>query len=97
MGGTALAHHPRRVGTTFDHMKGKRLVFRTAAVAGAILTLAASLSVRGALPTTREYEFNDSHFHLTNYIQEEIDIRKFLGIMGYRVDGRFWHPAYVVV
>ena len=70
---------------TFDHMKGKRLVFRTAAVAGAILTLAASLSVRGALPTTREYQFNDSHFHLTNYIQEGIDIRTFLGIMGDRV------------
>ena len=28
------------------------------------------------------YEFNDSHFHLTNYIQEGIDIHKFLQIMG---------------
>lgn len=28
------------------------------------------------------YEFNDSHFHLTNYIQEGTDIRDFLKIMG---------------
>jgi hypothetical protein len=30
-------------------------------------------------------EFFDSHFHLTNYIQEGIDIRRFLDIMGTRV------------
>src|SRR4029077_11130078 len=28
------------------------------------------------------YQFNDSHFHLTNYIQEGIDIHDFLKIMG---------------
>jgi predicted TIM-barrel fold metal-dependent hydrolase len=28
------------------------------------------------------YELNDSHFHLTNYIQEGTDIRKFVEIMG---------------
>jgi hypothetical protein len=28
------------------------------------------------------YEFNDSHFHLTNYIQQGTDIRDFLKIMG---------------
>ena len=32
-----------------------------------------------------KYPLNDSHFHLTNYIQEGIDIRKFLSIMGDRV------------
>jgi hypothetical protein len=31
------------------------------------------------------YLFNDSHFHLTNYIQEGIDVRSFLKIMGTRV------------
>ncbi|MGL5113129.1 MAG: amidohydrolase family protein [Flavobacterium sp.] len=31
------------------------------------------------------YELNDSHFHLTNYIQEGTDIHKFLDIMGDRV------------
>jgi predicted TIM-barrel fold metal-dependent hydrolase len=30
-------------------------------------------------------EFNDSHFHLTNYVQEGIDVRQFLQIMGRRV------------
>jgi predicted TIM-barrel fold metal-dependent hydrolase len=30
-------------------------------------------------------EFNDSHFHLTNYIQEGIDVHQFLTIMGRRV------------
>jgi len=32
-------------------------------------------------PTT-DYLFNDSHFHLTNYIQEGTDIHDFLAIMG---------------
>jgi predicted TIM-barrel fold metal-dependent hydrolase len=31
------------------------------------------------------YELDDSHFHLTNYIQQGTDIRKFLDIMGTRV------------
>ena len=31
------------------------------------------------------YELNDSHFHLTNYIQEGTDIHEFLKIMGARV------------
>ena len=31
---------------------------------------------------TKDYLFNDSHFHLTNYIQEGIDIHDFLKIMG---------------
>ena len=30
-------------------------------------------------------EFNDSHFHLTNYVQEGIDVHQFLKIMGTRV------------
>jgi predicted TIM-barrel fold metal-dependent hydrolase len=30
-------------------------------------------------------DFHDSHFHLTNYIQEGIDVRAFLKIMGTRV------------
>ncbi|MFL5739788.1 MAG: amidohydrolase family protein [Flavisolibacter sp.] len=31
------------------------------------------------------YEFNDSHFHLTNYVQEGVDIHRYLEIMGTRV------------
>ena len=33
-------------------------------------------------------QFHDSHFHLTNYIQEGTDIRKYVDIMGSRVGGR---------
>jgi hypothetical protein len=32
-----------------------------------------------------DYEFHDAHFHLTNYIQEGTDIRRYLEIMGDRV------------
>jgi predicted TIM-barrel fold metal-dependent hydrolase len=35
--------------------------------------------------STAAADFNDSHFHLTNYVQEGIDVRKFLEIMGSRV------------
>src|SRR6187549_1756489 len=31
------------------------------------------------------YLFHDSHFHLTNYIQEGTDIRRFIEIMGDKV------------
>jgi hypothetical protein len=50
-------------------------------------TLAASLAlVFAALSVPAwAYEFDDSHFHLTNYIQEGIDARQFLKIMGTRV------------
>ena len=35
--------------------------------------------------TPSAYDFNDSHFHLTNYIQEGSNIQDFLKIMGNRV------------
>jgi hypothetical protein len=35
--------------------------------------------------TSTTYEINDSHFHLTNYIQEGTDIHKFLEMMGTKV------------
>jgi predicted TIM-barrel fold metal-dependent hydrolase len=34
--------------------------------------------------TSARYQFNDTHFHLTNYIQEGITARKLLSIMGTR-------------
>lgn len=43
---------------------------------------------QNALPAAQNstnYEVNDSHFHLTNYIQEGTDIHTFLGIMGTKV------------
>jgi hypothetical protein len=38
-----------------------------------------------AQATPAAADFHDSHFHLTNYIQEGIDVRQFLKIMGNRV------------
>ena len=35
-----------------------------------------------AQSTSEDYLFNDTHFHLTNYVQEGIDIHDFLKIMG---------------
>jgi Glutaminase len=57
------------------------------------LLLMSTLALRAALVLAlvsigrpaAAYDLNDSHFHLTNYIQEGTDIRKFLDIMGNRV------------
>src|SRR5215471_410104 len=49
-------------------------------LASAALTLVLlGLANRGAA-----YDFNDSHFHLTNYIQEGLSLPAFLEIMGSR-------------
>ena len=37
------------------------------------------------LAARADYAFNDSHFHLTNYIQEGITVQEFLKIMGTKV------------
>jgi len=58
-----------------------------AAVAGAWL-LAGPASARQAQPQpppSQAYELNDSHLHLTNYIQEGVDIHDFLKVMGNKV------------
>ena len=64
---------------------------RSAVVLGAFFALAllvlfvvraGSLNAQGQGAAN---EFNDSHFHLTNYIQQGIEARQFLQIMGNRV------------
>jgi hypothetical protein len=47
-----------------------------------IIVLLSSAPRAGAQTSSNDYLFNDSHFHLTNYIQEGIDIQDFLKIMG---------------
>jgi hypothetical protein len=37
---------------------------------------------KSGAPAPNDYLFNDTHFHLTNYVQEGTDIRDFLKIMG---------------
>jgi hypothetical protein len=53
----------------------------------ATLVLVAALAGPGALLAQQgvRTEFNDAHFHLTNYVQEGITVRRFLEIMGTRV------------
>lgn len=60
-----------------------RLTHR-AALYTVLLTLAipAVAQTGNASRQTKDYLFNDSHFHLTNYIQEGINIQDFLKIMG---------------
>src|SRR6266567_4382795 len=48
-----------------------------------VLALLVAVSSRSAAQRTDD--FNDSHFHLTNFIQRGPDITKFLEIMGTRV------------
>ncbi len=47
--------------------------------------LAFLLGARCALAAAPDYLFNDSHFHLTNYIQKGTDIHRYLEIMGDKV------------
>src|SRR3954447_11700307 len=64
--------------------------YRAAALLGTVssLVLLAVLLARpiGAQGPGAASEFNDSHFHLTNYIQQGIEPRQFLQIMGTRVN-----------
>jgi predicted TIM-barrel fold metal-dependent hydrolase len=51
-----------------------------------ILVTAIALAIAlSAAPHADTYELNDSHFHLTNYVQEGTDIHDFLRIMGTKV------------
>jgi hypothetical protein len=50
-----------------------------------ILGLAWLLFGGPALPEATDYLFNDSHFHLTNYVQKGTDIHKYLEIMGDKI------------
>jgi len=53
-------------------------------LAGVALVAGFTLAFAQA-PSASPYEFNDAHFHLTNYIQEGTNIRDFLDIMGTKV------------
>ncbi|HEU4941447.1 MAG TPA: hypothetical protein VFT97_07480 [Candidatus Eisenbacteria bacterium] len=53
--------------------------------AAAVLSWSPGVSAQPRAKSTGTYEFNDCHFHLTNYVQEGITVRHFLSIMGKRV------------
>ena len=52
--------------------------------AGAMFIAQALFVPAASAQTSAGYEMNDSHFHLTNYVQEGTDVRDFLRIMGTR-------------
>jgi amidohydrolase family protein len=56
-----------------------------ALLAAALAMSVATLPLSGAPQQTDAYELNDTHFHLTNYIQEGTSIHNFLRIMGTKV------------
>jgi len=63
-----------------------RTAMRSASRLVLILILTESAAAQtGTHAATTTYELNDSHFHLTNYVQEGTDIHKFLEIMGTKV------------
>jgi predicted TIM-barrel fold metal-dependent hydrolase len=67
-------------------MKSKYILY--AFLAAAIICFSPELVVAQkskAAVKSPDYLFNDSHFHLTNYVQEGTDIHKFLEIMGDKV------------
>jgi hypothetical protein len=47
-----------------------------------VIATGLATSLQAQPRSTPAYQFNDSHFHLTNYIQEGADIHEFLKIMG---------------
>jgi hypothetical protein len=55
---------------------GKRLLGAGLLISGCALAAPGSM---------RAQSFNDSHFHLTNYIQEGVDLEKLVSLMGQRV------------
>ena len=54
-------------------------------VAAGIHAIASEAAAQTSGRSASRYEFHDSHFHLTNYVQEGITVRDFLTIMGKRV------------
>jgi hypothetical protein len=60
-------------------------ILLAAAVATVQLSAGQAQSGQAGQPPAAATTFNDSHFHLTNYIQQGIEVRQFLAIMGTRV------------
>src|SRR5258705_2814345 len=52
---------------------------------GRLLMLLACCVTLAAAPPDASYVVNDSHLHLTNYVQEGTDIHAFLKVMGHKV------------
>lgn len=75
---TPATHANKRVGRRTKHLPLFLVAF--------LLLWPNGLSAQSAsVSQTPNYDFDDSHFHLTNYIQEGTDIHKLLELMGNKV------------
>jgi hypothetical protein len=68
-----------------NHFRMRKLDWSAFKLAMFLLLWSTSGFAQLPAPTPSAYEVNDSHFHLTNYVQEGTDIHKFLEIMGSKV------------
>ena len=68
-----------------NHMRVHRSTVLAASIASLALVVFLLTRAIGAQQAGAANEFYDSHFHLTNYIQQGITPREFLRIMGTRV------------
>jgi Amidohydrolase len=59
--------------------------YTRSAIVAVVVFAAAALSAEPPPASSAGYVVNDSHFHLTNYVQRGTDIRDFLKIMGTKV------------
>src|SRR4249920_2717353 len=66
-------------------MKHARTLRRSVAVGVALWLCAPVLRAQQAAAAAPGYVVHDSHFHLTNYVQQGTDIHEFLKIMGTKV------------
>src|SRR5262249_992054 len=77
-----------RKGAKAQRVQGDESCFAPARLcAGFLLVVVLLVASTPAFSQTsaNNYLFNDVHFHLTNYVQEGIDIHDFLKIMGNKV------------
>jgi hypothetical protein len=62
----------------------KLLRAHATALIASVIAGSTGLADPAAVPAP-DYLFNDSHFHLTNYVQKGTDIHKYLEIMGDKI------------
>ena len=77
----ASVHRPPRSGMARSSWRALAAGLLTVLVAGG----SALLWAAGQAPAKPDYLFNDSHFHLTNYVQKGTNIHRYLEIMGDKV------------
>ena len=76
----------RAHGTSSDHpLRPSRLVVLLAAATTLLIASGTGPSLAGQAQVPAPDAFHDTHFHLTNYVQNGITPRQFLQIMGTRV------------